>query len=64
MTFVNFLFIAGAAMVQFGSGWFIAMQRGIGHDAATAFANLHWVFAALLLASTAIYLLTPERKAA
>jgi len=64
MTFVNFLFIAGAAMVQFGSGWFIAMQRGTGHDAATAFANLHWVFAALLLASTAIYLLTPERKAA
>ena len=64
MTFVNFLFIAGAAMVQFGSGWFIAMQRGTGHDAATAFANLHWVCAALLLASTAIYLLTPERKAA
>lgn len=63
MTFVNFLFIAGAAMVQFGSGWFIAVQRGAGRDAAMSFANLHWVFAALLLASTAIYLLTPERKA-
>ncbi len=63
MTFVNFLFIAGAAAVQFGSGWLIAVQRGAGHGAATAFANLHWVFAALLLASTAIYLMTPERKA-
>jgi hypothetical protein len=63
MTFVNFLFIAGAAMVQFGSGWLIAAQRAAGHDPATAFANLHWVFAALLLASTAVYLFTPEHRA-
>ncbi|WP_332683706.1 MFS transporter [Bosea sp. (in: a-proteobacteria)] len=63
MTFVNFLFIAGAAMVQFGSGWFIAAQRALGSAPAVAFANLHWVFAALLLGSTATYLFTPERKA-
>lgn len=63
MTFVNFLFIAGAAMVQFGSGWFIAAQRALGSAPAVAFANLHWVFAALLLGSTATYLFTPERRA-
>jgi predicted MFS family arabinose efflux permease len=63
MTFVNFLFIAGAAAVQFGSGWFIAAQRASGRDAVAAFANLHWAFAVLLLLSTAIYLFTPEKKA-
>jgi MFS family permease len=63
MTFVNFLFIAGAAAVQFGSGWFIAVQRASGRDAVAAFANLHWAFAVLLLLSTAVYLFTPERKA-
>lgn len=61
MTFVNFLFIAGAAAVQSGSGWFIAAQNAGGRDAVAAFANLHWAFAALLLVSTAIYLFTPER---
>ncbi len=64
MTFVNFLFIAGAAATQSGSGWFIAAQRASGRDAATAFTNLHWAFAVLLLLSTAVYLFTPERKAA
>lgn len=61
MTCVNFLFIAGAALVQSGSGWFIAAQRQAGLDAAATFANLHWVFAALLLGSAAVYAFTPER---
>lgn len=61
MTWVNFLFIAGAALVQSGSGWFIEAQRKAGIDAATTFANLHWVFAGLLLFSAAIYALTPEQ---
>jgi MFS family permease len=61
MTFVNFLFIAGAAAVQSASGWFIAEQRAAGLDAATTFANLHWAFAALLLASVAVYALSPAR---
>jgi nitrate/nitrite transporter NarK len=64
MTFINFLFIAGAGLIQWGSGWFVAAQRASGRDAALAFANMHWGFAALLLVSTAIYLATPERKAA
>lgn len=63
MTFVNFLFIAGAAAIQYGSGWLIAVQGEAGLDKATTFANLHWVFAGLLLASAAIYALTPERPA-
>jgi len=64
MTFINFLFIAGAGLIQWGSGWFVAAQRAAGQGAAVAFANMHWVFAALLLVSTAIYLATPERKVA
>ena len=61
MTFVNFLFIAGAGALQSVSGWFIAEQRAAGLDAATTFANLHWAFAALLLASVAVYALSPAR---
>ncbi|AMJ61288.1 MFS transporter [Bosea sp. PAMC 26642] len=61
MTAVNFLFIAGAALVQSGSGWFIAAQRGAGLDAAATFASLHWLFAALLLVSAAVYAWAPER---
>jgi Na+/melibiose symporter-like transporter len=61
MTAVNFLFIAGAALVQSGSGWFIAAQRAAGLDAAATFANLHWLFAALLLVSAAVYAFAPER---
>ena len=60
MTAVNFLFIAGAALIQSGSGWFIASQRAAGLDAAATFANLHWVFAGLLLVSAAVYARTPE----
>lgn len=63
MTFVNFLFIAGAGAVQSASGWFIAQQRAGGLDAATTFANLHWAFAALLLVSVAVYALAPSRPA-
>lgn len=63
MTFVNFLFIAGAAAVQSASGWFIAEQRAAGLDAAATFANLHWAFAVLLLVSVAIYALAPPKPA-
>ena len=62
MTCINFLFIAGAALVQSGSGWFIDAQRQAGLDVAATFANLHWAFAALLLGSAAIYAFTPERR--
>lgn len=61
MTAVNFLFISGAALAQSGSGWFIAGRRAEGLDAVTTFAQLHWIFAGVLLASAAIYAFTPER---
>jgi predicted MFS family arabinose efflux permease len=61
MTTMNFLFISGASLVQIGSGWFIAAERGTGLPPATIFANLHWLFVALLLASLAIYTRAPER---
>ena len=64
MTFVNFLFIAGAGAIQWGSGAFVAAQRAAGQSPAAAFANMHWLFAALLIVSTAIYLAAPERKPA
>jgi MFS family permease len=64
MTWINFLFIAGAALSQSASGWFIAAQRAAGLDATTTFANLHWIFAGVLLFSALIYALAPEKPKA
>jgi sugar phosphate permease len=61
MTTMNFLFIAGAACVQVGSGWFIAAERAAGFSAASAFAGLHWLFAALLVASALLYWRAPAK---
>jgi predicted MFS family arabinose efflux permease len=61
MTTMNFLFIAGASAVQIGSGWFIAAERAQGLAATTTFANLHWLFAGLLLASVLVYARAPAR---
>jgi hypothetical protein len=63
MTFLNFLFIAGAAAVQSGSGWLIATRRQAGDSAAGTFATLHWSFAALLLGAAVIYAFAPRRPA-
>lgn len=62
MTTMNFLFIAGAAALQAGSGWFIAAERAMGLTPTATFANLHWAFAAILVVSVAIYALAPARK--
>jgi predicted MFS family arabinose efflux permease len=64
MTFVNFLFIAGAAIAQSASGWLIAAGQKAGFEPAATFANLHWIFSGVLLASTAVYLLAPARATA
>jgi MFS family permease len=61
MTTMNFLFIAGAAAVQAGSGWFIAAERAMGLSPAATFANLHLAFAAMLAASVAVYAFAPAR---
>lgn len=64
MTFVNFLFIAGAALAQSGSGWFISVGQRAGLDPAATFASLHAVFAGILIAATAVYLAAPARAQA
>lgn len=61
MTTMNFLFIAGAALLQAGSGWIIASERAMGLSPQATFANLHWIFAGLLAASVAVYLFAPAR---
>lgn len=63
MTAINFFFIAGAALAQAGSGWFIAWQKAQGMPAASVYANLHWIFAAVLMASAAVYAAAPDRPA-
>lgn len=63
MTFMNFFFIAGAAAIQAGSGWFIASGQEAGRAAAAVFSDLHLGFAALLAASLAVYLRAPTRPA-
>jgi MFS family permease len=61
MTFVNFGFIAGTALIQLGSGFYIQRARDAGVDPAATYAGLHFGFAALLAVSLAIYLFAPAR---
>ena len=64
MTTMNFLFIAGAAALQAGSGWLIAAERAMGMTPAATFGALHWLFAALLAGAAAIYAFAPARPPA
>lgn len=61
MTFANFLFIAGAALMQSASGWLIADLREAGGGPVESFAALHWLFAVVLLVIAAIYWFSRER---
>ncbi|WP_342360387.1 MFS transporter [Terrarubrum flagellatum] len=61
MTFMNFFFISGAAVVQAASGWLVEAGRRSGDSAAATFAQLHWVFAAALALSLVIYALAPAK---
>ncbi|MGL5362504.1 MAG: MFS transporter [Bosea sp. (in: a-proteobacteria)] len=61
ITLLNFLFIFGAAAMQAGSGAFIEAWRTSGASSTTTFSALHWVFAAILLACTLVYLGAPAR---
>lgn len=64
MTWINFLFIAGAGLAQSTSGWFIAAQRAAGVGATPTFSHLHWIFAGVLLVSALVYALAPEKPRA
>ncbi len=64
ITLMNFIFIAGAAAVQTGSGWLIDRGKAQGLDAAGAFAQMHGALAAALIASTLVYAFTPSQPRA
>jgi sugar phosphate permease len=61
ITLMNFIFIAGAAAVQTGSGWLIDHGKAQGLDAAGAFARMHGVLALILVASALVYALAPPQ---
>jgi MFS family permease len=61
ITFMNFIFIAGAGIIQAVSGLAVRASSAAGVAPADGFGRLHLAFGALLLAATAIYLLAPAR---
>jgi predicted MFS family arabinose efflux permease len=61
VTFMNFIFISGAGLVQAVSGLFMQVAAGHGSPPAIAFARLHLAFGSMLILATAIYLAAPSR---
>lgn len=56
ITLVNFLFFAGAVVLQPLSGWVVDAMRSAGKAPAEIFATLHVGFAGLLIAALLVYL--------
>jgi predicted MFS family arabinose efflux permease len=61
ITFMNFIFIAGAGIVQAVSGLFMKTAAGSGVAPADAFGHLHLAFGLMLLAATAVYVTAPAK---
>jgi predicted MFS family arabinose efflux permease len=61
ITFMNFIFIAGAGIVQAVSGLFMRAAGASGTAPTDAFGHLHLAFGLMLLAATAIYATAPSR---
>ena len=61
ITFMNFVFIAGAGIVQAVSGLFMRAAGASGTVPADAFGDLHLAFGLMLLAATAVYVTAPAR---
>ncbi len=64
VTLLNFVFIAGAGVVQWISGRFVKAAGDAGWPAGEIFAALHLGFAAVLAASILVYLFAPSRPPA
>lgn len=62
ITAMNFLLIGGGALLQFVSGWLVGGWKSEGLDAPSVYANLHGVFAGLLVAACAVYLFSKDNK--
>jgi MFS family permease len=63
VTFLNFVFIAGAGMMQNFSGAFVQASRDAGMPATQIYGQLHGAFGLVLLLALLIYLFSPERPA-
>lgn len=61
ITFMNFIFIAGAGIVQAISGLAMRAAAEGGVPPAEAFGHLHLAFGLMLLAATAVYVTAPAR---
>ena len=61
ITFMNFIFIAGAGLIQAVSGLFVKASAASGTPPVDGFARLHLAFGVLLLAATAIYVAAPAK---
>jgi len=61
ITWLNFLFIGGAGVLQYGSGQFVQATLDLGTAPAAAFSKLFLLFGLILLASAAIYTRSDER---
>lgn len=61
ITFMNFIFIGGAGIVQAVSGLFMKAAAAGGVTPEAAFGRLHLAFGLMLLVATAIYATAPSR---
>ena len=61
ITFMNFIFIAGAGLMQAVSGLFMRSAAESGTAPAEAFGTLHLAFGLMLLAATAVYAAAPAK---
>lgn len=63
MTFANFLTIGGSGLVQWATGAYVSGLQASAAPPAEVYAALHAVMAILVVAATAIYLLSPRANA-
>ena len=61
VTFMNFVFMGGAGLVQLASGAFVARSQAAGLPPVDTFAALHLAFGIALMAATLIYLIAPAK---
>lgn len=64
VTLMNFVFIAGAGVVQWISGRYVKAATDSGWPPAEIFSMLHLGFAAVLAAATVVYMFTPAQAPA
>ena len=62
VTFMNFVFIAGAGLTQWCSGLFVQASERAGLQSSLTFGRLYVAFGVLLLVSLAFYWFAPTRQ--